>query len=55
MSSLDTMFEAFFCVFRYVNERAASVKIDCDSRRCRPGNVLFLLLSDGFQLLGFYG
>ena len=34
MSSSDAMFETLFCVFQYVNERAAHVKIDRDSRRC---------------------
>ena len=37
MSSSDVMFETFFCVFQYVNEQTAHVKIDRDSRRCRPG------------------
>ena len=31
------MFEASSVCFQYVNERAAHVKIDRVSRRCRPG------------------
>ena len=37
MSSSDAMFEASSVHFQYVNERAAHVKIDLVSRRCRPG------------------
>ena len=37
MSSLDAMFEASPVYFKYVYERAAHVKIDHDSHRCRPG------------------
>ena len=37
MSSLDTMFIASPVYFQYVNERAAHVKIDHDSRLCGPG------------------
>ena len=37
MSSSDAMFEASGVYFDYVNERAAHVKIDCVSRRCRAG------------------
>ena len=37
MSSSDAMFEASSVYFQYVNERAAHVKIDRVSRRCRPG------------------
>ena len=37
MSSPDAMFEALSVYFQYVDERAAHVKIDCVSRRCRPG------------------
>ena len=37
MSSLDGMFKAPSVYFQSVNERAAHVKIDCVSRRYRPG------------------
>ena len=37
MSSSDAMFEISYVYFLYVNERAARVKIDRDSRRCRHG------------------
>ena len=37
MSSSDAMFEASSVCFQNVNERAAHVKIDRDSRRRRPG------------------
>ena len=37
MSSLEAMFEALSAYFQYVNERAAHVKIDHVSSRCRPG------------------
>ena len=37
MSSSDAMFEALSVYLHYLNERAAHVKIDCISRRCRPG------------------
>ena len=37
MFSSDAMFEASSVYFQYVNERAAQVKIDRVSRRCRPG------------------
>ena len=37
MSSSEVMFEALSVYFQYVNERAAHVKIDRVSRRCRPG------------------
>ena len=37
MSSSDAMFEAPSVYIQYVNKRAAHVKIDCVSRRCRPG------------------
>ena len=37
MSTSDAMFEASSLYFRKVDERAAHVKIDRDSRRCRPG------------------
>ena len=37
MSSSGAMFEASSVYFRYVNERAAHVKIDSVSSRCRPG------------------
>ena len=37
MSVSDAMFEASSVYFQYVNVRAANVKIDRDSRRCRPG------------------
>ena len=37
MSSLDAMFEASSVCFQCVNERAARVKIDRVSHRCRPG------------------
>ena len=37
MSSLDAMSEASPVYFQHVNEQAAHVKIDRDSRRCRPG------------------
>ena len=37
MFSSDAMFEASSVYFQYVNERAAHVKIDCVSRRGRPG------------------
>ena len=36
-SSSDALFEASSVYFQYVNERAARVKIDGFSRRCRPG------------------
>ena len=36
MSSLEAMFEASPVFLQYVNERAAHVKIDHVSRRCRP-------------------
>ena len=39
MSSSDAMFEASSVYFQYVNERYAHLKIDCVSRRCRPGRV----------------
>ena len=58
MSSSDAMFEASFVYFQYGNVRAAHVKIVCV---CFPlvstwavVNLQLLLLSDGFQLLGFY-
>ena len=34
MFLLDAMFEASSVYFQYLNERAAHVKIDRDSRRC---------------------
>ena len=37
MSSSEAMSEASSVYFQYVNERAAHVKIDLDSHRCRPG------------------
>ena len=37
MSSSDAMFEDSPVYTQYVNERAAHVKIDRVSRRCRPG------------------
>ena len=37
MSSSDGMFEASSVYFQYVNERAAHVKIDSVSGRCRHG------------------
>ena len=37
MSSSDALFEASSLYFQNVNERAAHVKIDRVSRRCRPG------------------
>ena len=37
MSSSDSIFEALSVYFQYVNERAAHVKKDRVSRRCRPG------------------
>ena len=37
MSSSDAMFEASSVYFQHINERAADVKIDRVSRRCRPG------------------
>ena len=37
MSLLIAMFEASSVYFQHVNERAAKVKIDHVSRRCRPG------------------
>ena len=36
MSSLDRMFKCVPVYFQDVNERAAHVKIDRDSRRCQP-------------------
>ena len=38
MSSSDIMFEASSVYFRYVNERAAHVKIDHVSCRCHLGS-----------------
>ena len=35
--SSDAMIVASSVYFQYVNERAAHVKKDRDSRRCRPG------------------
>ena len=37
MYSPHATFEASSVYFQYVNEGAAQVKIDCVSRRCRPG------------------
>ena len=37
MSSSAELFEASSVYFQNVNERAAHVKIDRDSRRCQPG------------------
>ena len=37
ISSLNAMFEASSVYFQCVNERAAHVKIDRDSRWCGPG------------------
>ena len=37
MSSSDAMFEAPSVYFQFINERAAHVKIERISRRCRPG------------------
>ena len=37
MSLSEARFEAPCVYFQYVNERAAHVKIDRVSRRCRPG------------------
>ena len=37
MSSSDAMFEDSSVYFWCVNERAARIKIDRDSGRCRPG------------------
>ena len=37
MSSSDALFEASSVYFQYIHERAAHVKIDRVSRRCRPG------------------
>ena len=57
MSSLDAMFEASSVYFQYVNERAAHVKVDRVSHRVSTWaevNLLFLLLSNGFRLPGFY-
>ena len=42
MSSSDGMFEALSVYFRYVNERAARVKIDHISRRWAVVNLQFL-------------
>ena len=36
MSASNAMFEAWSAYFQYLNERAAHVKIDRVSRRCRP-------------------
>ena len=53
MSSSDAMFETSL-YFKYVNERAGHVKIDRDSvSNLMVVNLEFLLLSDGFRLLGF--
>ena len=41
MSSLDAMFETSSVYSQYVNERAAHVKTDRVSRRCRPGGCEF--------------
>ena len=43
MSSSDAMFEASSVYFQHVNERAAHVKIDRVSRRCRPGRSKSLI------------
>ena len=37
MSTFDTIFIASPVYMQFVNERAANVKIDRDSRRCRRG------------------
>ena len=37
MSSSESMFEASSVYFQYGNGRAAHVKLDRVSRRCRPG------------------
>ena len=59
MSSSDAMIEASSVYFQYVNERDDHVKIDRAFRRFRLStyavvNLQFLLLSDGFRLLGFH-
>ena len=57
MSSSDAMFETFFCVFPVCTWASCS----CKNRPWFPSVstwavviLQFLLLSDGFQLLGFY-
>ena len=56
MSSLDAMFEGSSVYFQYVNEPAAHVKIDQVPVGVDLGcsKFLYLLLSGGFRLLGFY-
>ena len=51
------MFETTSVNFQYVNEQAAHVKIDHDSRQVSTWAAVippFLLLSDVFRFLGFY-
>ena len=53
MSSSDAMFEASSVYSQYVNEQIVKIDSVPSLSTWAVVNLLFLLLSDGFRLLGF--